>query len=60
MAILQRQLFTIYPFLDIEGNIFTPPSSPVPSEQPVAIDSHTLVMGFVTPSFSNDNEVLAF
>ncbi|KAK4832696.1 hypothetical protein QYF61_025157 [Mycteria americana] len=48
-----RQLFTLYPFLDVEGDASSPPSSPVPSEQPVAIDSHTPVMGFVPPSFSN-------
>ncbi|KAK4818677.1 hypothetical protein QYF61_017422 [Mycteria americana] len=48
------QLFTLYPFLDIEGNTSVPPSVPVPSEQPVAI---TPVMGFVPPGFSNGNQL---
>lgn len=33
MAILQGQFYTLYPFLNWEGNIFTPPSSPI--EAPV-------------------------
>ncbi|KAK4833064.1 hypothetical protein QYF61_027726 [Mycteria americana] len=52
----QGQLFTLYPFLDIEGNTSAPPSLPVSSEQPVAIDSHTPVMGFVPPGFSGGNQ----
>jgi len=32
VAILPRQLFTLYPFLDVEGNASTPPISPVPFE----------------------------
>ncbi|PKU45301.1 hypothetical protein llap_4404 [Limosa lapponica baueri] len=55
VAILQRQLFTLYPFLDAEDNPSPPPSPPVPSEQPAAIDSCTPVMGFVLPSFNNGN-----
>ncbi|KAK4806147.1 hypothetical protein QYF61_001073 [Mycteria americana] len=51
------QLFTIYPFLDVEGNTSAPPSLPVPSEQPVAIDSCTPVMGFIPPGFSNGNQL---
>ncbi|KAK4815818.1 hypothetical protein QYF61_007427 [Mycteria americana] len=53
----QGPLFTLYPFLDIDGNTSVPPSPPVPSEQPVAIDSHTPVMGFVPPGFSNGNQI---
>ncbi|KAK4831084.1 hypothetical protein QYF61_015282 [Mycteria americana] len=53
-----RQLFTLYPFLDVEGNASTPPSSPVPSEQPVATDSRSPVMGFVPPSFNNEGTML--
>lgn len=42
MAILQGQLFTLHSFLDVGGNAsLPPPSLPVSSEQPVAIDSHT-------------------
>ncbi|KAM9265003.1 keratin, type II cytoskeletal 75-like [Morus bassanus] len=55
VAVLQRQLFMLYPFLGVEGNASTLPSSPVPPEQPVAIDSRTPVMGFVPPSFSKAN-----
>ncbi|XP_010135843.1 PREDICTED: uncharacterized protein LOC104494676, partial [Buceros rhinoceros silvestris] len=39
--------------LHTEGNIISPPSSPVPSEHPVAINSCTPVMGFIPPRFSN-------
>jgi len=56
MIILQGQLFTLYLFLDVEGNISTPLSPPVHSEQPVAIDSHAPVMGFVLPIFSKGNQ----
>jgi len=59
VAVLQGQLFTLYRFLDIEGNASTSFSLPVPSEEPVAIDSHTPVMGFVPPSFSNGDQVTA-
>jgi len=41
VAILQRQLFTFYPFLDIEGNASPPSSSPVPSEWPSGISGRT-------------------
>jgi len=60
LATLQGQLFTFYPFLDINGNASAPPSLPVPSEQPVAIDSRTPDMGFVPSSFSKGNQVIAF
>lgn len=61
MAVFQRQLFTIYPFLDVEGNTVAPPSLPVPFEQLVAIDScRTSVMGFIPPSFNNGSQVVAF
>lgn len=53
MAVLQRQLFTLNPLLDVEGNPSISPSSPVSSEQAVAINSDTPVMGFIPPSFSN-------
>jgi len=53
MAVLQRQLFTLYPFLYAEGNTSTLLSSPVTSEQPVSINSHNPVMRFFPPSFSN-------
>ena len=59
MVILQRQLFTLYPFLNVEGNASAPPSLPVPSEQPVAIDSCTPVMGFIPLSFSKGHSLLA-
>lgn len=49
-AALQRQLFILYPFLDLEDNPFTPPSSPVLPEQPVAIKSCIPVLGFIPPS----------
>jgi len=55
VAILQRQLFTLSPFLAIEGNPSSPPSSSVPSKQPAAIDSCTPAMGLIPPSFSKGN-----
>jgi len=42
--IFQRHLFTLYPFLDVKGKASVPPSLPVGSEQPVAINSCTPVM----------------
>lgn len=53
MATVQAQLSTVYPFPDIEDNVPTPPSTPAPSEQPVAVDSCTAVMGFISSNFSN-------
>lgn len=55
MAIFQRQIFTPYSFLDTEDDVPAPLSSPVTSEQPVAIDSYTPVMEFIPPGFSNGN-----
>ena len=46
MTILQRQLFTLYWFLDVEGNASTTLSPSVPSEQPVAVGSHASVVGY--------------
>lgn len=61
MAILQRQLFTMYPFLDVEGNTVAPPSSPVPVDQLVAIDSLcTSLVGFIPPSFSKGSQIVGF
>lgn len=54
MAVLQR-LFTLNPTLDVKGNPSASPSSHVPSEQPVAIVSHTPAMGSIPLSFRNDN-----
>jgi len=59
MTILQGQLFTLYLFLDVERNASTPLSLPVPPEYPVAIDSHTPVMGFIPQSFSKGNQMVA-
>lgn len=37
MAVPQRELFIFHPSLDVDGNTFAPPSSPVPSEHPAAM-----------------------
>lgn len=43
VVILQRQLFTRYQVFEVEGNPYAPPSSPVASEQLIAINSCTPV-----------------
>ena len=58
MDILQGQLFTLYSFLDVEGNAFPPPFSPVPSEQLVVVDSYTPIVEVILPGFSNGNYVM--
>lgn len=50
MALPQRQLFILNPALIVEENPFISPSSPVSSEQAVAISSCTPEMGFVPPN----------
>jgi len=52
MAGLERQLFTFYSFPDVNSNTLSLPFSPFPSKL-IAIDSHTPVMGIISPGFSN-------
>lgn len=54
-----RQLFTIYSFLNVESNPAAPWYPLGPSDQVVAIHSHTSVMGFIPPNFSKGNQGIA-
>lgn len=60
MAVLQGKFFTLYFILNVEGNVSTPPSLPVPSEQLVAVNSYIPVMGIILPGFSDGNYITVF
>ena len=60
MTVLEGQLFTFYSFPDVDSNTSTPPSSPVPSEQLVAVDSHTPVVRIIPPGLGDSNYIMVF
>jgi len=60
VAILLGELLTLYSFLDVGGNSSSSPSSPLPSEQLVAVDSQAPVMRIIPPGFNDGYYTMVF
>ena len=60
LTVSQRELLTVYPLFDIEGNSPTLPTSPIPSKEPIPISGSIPVVGVIPPCFCDSNKVITF
>lgn len=58
--ILQRRVFTLDSFPDVEGNTLSSPSLPVAAEQFIDVNSHISITGIIPPGFSDCNYATTF